>query len=113
MFSQTDKEIADDEVLIILTPHILRFPGITKENLRRLASGTDSNVRVFHEDSDDVLSDSKSGANSVAPTQVTPAVPPAAAGKPDGAISPTIIGQVPPPRSLSITRVIPASVSRH
>jgi general secretion pathway protein D len=53
LFSQTDKEVEDDEVLIILTPHILRFPGITAENLRRLASGTDSNVRVFRDISDD------------------------------------------------------------
>ena len=53
LFSQTDKEMVDDEVLIILTPHILRFSGISKENLRRLASGSDSNVRVFHEVSDD------------------------------------------------------------
>jgi general secretion pathway protein D len=67
LFSQTDKEIADDEVLIILTPHILRFPGITAENLRRLASGTDTNVRVFHQVSDDRPSSEKVGANLVAP----------------------------------------------
>jgi general secretion pathway protein D len=67
LFSQTDKEIADDEVLIILTPHILRLPGITAENLRRLASGTDTNIRVFHQVSDDRPSGEKVGANLVAP----------------------------------------------
>jgi general secretion pathway protein D len=46
LFSQDSKEVEDDEVLIVLTPHILRFPSITAENLRRLAAGTDSNVRV-------------------------------------------------------------------
>jgi general secretion pathway protein D len=46
LFSQNSKEVEDDEVLIVLTPHILRFPSITAENLRRLAAGTDSNVRV-------------------------------------------------------------------
>jgi len=71
LFSQTNKEINDDEVLIILTPHILRFPGITAENLRRLASGTDTNVRVFHQVSDDRPSNEKSGANSVAPSAAT------------------------------------------
>jgi general secretion pathway protein D len=49
LFSQDSKEVEDDEVLIVLTPHILRFPSINAENLRRLAAGTDSNVRVFRQ----------------------------------------------------------------
>jgi general secretion pathway protein D len=68
LFSQTDKEVTDDEVLIILTPHILRFPGITAENLRRLASGTDSNVRVFRQISDDRPSNAKADADLVVPS---------------------------------------------
>jgi general secretion pathway protein D len=88
LFSQTDKEVADDEVLIILTPHILRYPGITKENLRRLASGSDSNVRVFHEVSDDRPLDGEGGANPAAPSPATPGVPPARAGNPGRAIQP-------------------------
>jgi general secretion pathway protein D len=48
-FSDTKKDVQDDEVLIVLTPHILRFPSVTQENLRRLATGTDTNVRVFRE----------------------------------------------------------------
>lgn len=49
-FSDNKKEILDDEVLIVLTPHIIRFPGISVENLRRLAAGSDTNVRVYRED---------------------------------------------------------------
>ncbi len=49
LFSQVSKEVEHDEVLIVLTPHILRFPSINAENLRRLAAGTDSNVRVFRQ----------------------------------------------------------------
>ncbi|MFZ0520720.1 MAG: hypothetical protein WAL95_06830 [Candidatus Acidiferrales bacterium] len=78
LFSQTDKEVADDEVLIILTPHILRYPGITKENLRRLASGSDSNVRVLREGVDDAPSSDKSSAIPGAPLAVTASVPPSA-----------------------------------
>ncbi|MFZ1972075.1 MAG: hypothetical protein WAU89_04470 [Candidatus Acidiferrales bacterium] len=78
LFSQTDKEVADDEVLIILTPHILRYPGITKENLRRLASGSDSNVRVLREGVDDGPSSDKSSAIPGAPLAVTASVPPSA-----------------------------------
>jgi general secretion pathway protein D len=47
-FSDTKKEVQDDEVLIVLTPHIVRVPAITQENLRRLAVGTDTNTRVYH-----------------------------------------------------------------
>jgi general secretion pathway protein D len=103
LFSQTDKEIADDEVLIILTPHILRFPGITAENLRRLASGTDTNVRVFHQVSDDRPSGEKVGANLLAPA--------AAAGRsadPRSGNDSVPASTLPP---LDHAVVIPASVS--
>jgi general secretion pathway protein D len=103
LFSQTDKEIADDEVLIILTPHILRFPGITAENLRRLASGTDTNVRVFHQVSDDRPSGEKVGANLVASA--------AAAGRsadPRSSNDSVPASTLPP---LDHAAVIPASVS--
>jgi general secretion pathway protein D len=72
LFSQDSKEVEDDEVLIVLTPHILRFPSITAENLRRLAAGTDSNVRVFRQASSDAKSNDlparNSEANPVAPS---------------------------------------------
>lgn len=49
-FSENKKDIQDDEVLIVLTPHIIRIPEITRENLRRLAVGSDTNTRVYHDD---------------------------------------------------------------
>jgi general secretion pathway protein D len=49
LFSDNSKEVIDSEVLLILTPHVVRFPSITADNLRALASGTDSNVRVYRE----------------------------------------------------------------
>jgi general secretion pathway protein D len=76
LFSQDSKEGVDDEVLIVLTPHILRFPSITAENLRRLATGTDSNVRVYRQASSEARSDDapgrNSGANSGAPHSALP-----------------------------------------
>lgn len=86
LFSQTDKEVADDEVLIILTPHILRYPGITKENLRRLASGSDSNVRVFREGVDDGPSSDNGSAIPGTPFAVTSSVP-ASAGTPSALLA--------------------------
>src|SRR5580693_4866927 len=66
LFSQVSKEVEHDEVLIVLTPHILRFPSINAENLRRLAAGTDSNVRVFRQAASDVKSSDLPTRNSEA-----------------------------------------------
>lgn len=52
LFSDNSNEVKESEVLIVLTPHILRFPSITAENLRTLAAGTDSNARVYRGDQD-------------------------------------------------------------
>lgn len=49
LFSNNSKEVTDNEVLLVLTPHVVRFPSITAESLRALAAGTDANVRVYHE----------------------------------------------------------------
>jgi general secretion pathway protein D len=76
LFSQDSKEVEDDEVLIVLTPHILRFPSINAENLRRLAAGTDSNVRVSRQGSGDAqtitLPKENSGVNPNAPSATLP-----------------------------------------
>jgi general secretion pathway protein D len=48
-FSEQTHELQEDEVLIILTPHIVRLPAITAENLRTIAAGTDTNARVYHD----------------------------------------------------------------
>ncbi|MGD0965329.1 MAG: cohesin domain-containing protein [Candidatus Acidiferrales bacterium] len=50
--SDISKEVTDEEVLIVLTPHVIRFPSISADDLRTLAAGTDTNVRVYR-DSDE------------------------------------------------------------
>lgn len=78
-FSENDRNTEDDEILIILTPHIVRMPEWTRANLRPLYSGSDANVQVRRES--DVRSPSieptprpGSGAAGQAPAAV-PAVP--------------------------------------
>ena len=44
--SSNDVEHQENEVLIVLIPHIVRLPSITAENLRSIASGTDTNAEV-------------------------------------------------------------------
>jgi general secretion pathway protein D len=42
-------ETEEQEVLIVVTPHIIRIPNITAANLRSIASGTDTNPEIHLE----------------------------------------------------------------
>jgi general secretion pathway protein D len=42
-------EIQDSELLIVLTPHVIRFPSIERANLESIAAGTDTKARVYHD----------------------------------------------------------------
>ena len=50
LFSDNSHQIQEDETLIVLTPHVLRLPSLTAQNLAPMAAGTDSNVRVYRDD---------------------------------------------------------------
>ena len=45
-FADNNVDHQENEVLIVLTPHIVRLPEITAENLRSIASGSDSNAEI-------------------------------------------------------------------
>jgi len=89
--SQENVETEDQEVLIVVTPHIIRIPNITAENLRGIASGTDTNPEIRLE-SVVMTPPLPAGANgtgtaAAAGTQgaTTPGVTPGAAPGPPGA----------------------------
>jgi general secretion pathway protein D len=46
LFSSDNVEHQEDEVLIMLIPHIVRLPDWTRENLRGIYSGTDQGIQV-------------------------------------------------------------------
>ncbi len=46
LFSGDNNEHEENEILIVLVPHVVRMPFITEENLRSIASGTDQNPFV-------------------------------------------------------------------
>jgi general secretion pathway protein D len=48
-FSEDTATTEDDEILIILTPHIVRMPEWTRANLQALYTGTESQVQVRRE----------------------------------------------------------------
>ena len=77
--SQIDHE--RDEILIVLIPHIVRLPSITAENLRSIASGTDTNAEVR-------LAEAVNLPEAERPQTAAPAPQPAPAAAPPPAISP-------------------------
>jgi general secretion pathway protein D len=62
LFSHNKTDHQEDEVLIVLTPRIVRMPEWTKANLRSLYSGSETNVQVRRE----------SEIHAPAPPPVTP-----------------------------------------
>jgi general secretion pathway protein D len=48
-FSEDQRQFEDDEILIILTPHIVRMPEWTRSNLKALYAGSETNVQVRRE----------------------------------------------------------------
>jgi len=76
-FSGESVDHQENEVLIVLIPHIVRLPTMSAENLRSIASGTDANAEVRLEN---VVM-----APRMSPTQGIPAQaqPPAATASPN------------------------------
>jgi general secretion pathway protein D len=72
LFSDNSNDVMDQEVLIVLTPHIIRLPSITAANLRTMAAGTDSNVRVYREESEVEQSHVAPSAANPAPSGAKP-----------------------------------------
>ena len=84
VFSNNVVDHEKDEILIVLIPHIVRMPTISAENLRSIASGTDTNAEVRLEDAV-LLPDAQKPPQVAAPA---PAVAAQAAPPPAAAIAP-------------------------
>ncbi len=83
-FSDESVEHQENEVLIVLIPHIVRLPSLTAANLRSIASGTDTNAEVRL--ADEVMAPSNPAAQVV---PGVPAAPPAPAPVPAATNPPT------------------------
>lgn len=86
LFSTESVDHAEDEVLIVMIPHIVRLPDWTLENLRGIYSGSDTNIQVKRE------SEVRSPVQvPVKPAEPTPAgVPPGTAVPTPGATAPAV-----------------------
>jgi general secretion pathway protein D len=84
LFSTDAVEHKDDEILIVLTPRVVRMPNISAENLRSIATGTDQNPQVhFVEDT------------AQAPVAPPPAPQPTQSAPPPQGVP--VIGTIAPP----------------
>jgi general secretion pathway protein D len=81
-FSSDNVDHQENEVLIVLIPHIVRLPTMTAENLRSIASGTDANAEVRLEN---VVMAPRIPATQSVPA---PAQPPAGTALPNQAPAP-------------------------
>src|SRR5277367_1701172 len=79
LFSTDSTDHQEDEVLIVMIPHIVRLPDWTKENLRGIYTGSDTDIKV------------KRASDVRAPVSEPPK--PAAQGAPPAGLQP----QTPPP----------------
>jgi general secretion pathway protein D len=73
LFSEDTKNYEDDEILILLTPRIVRMPDWTRANLRPVYSGSETTVQVKRE------SEVRAPTNEPSPPQQAPVQPPAPA----------------------------------
>ncbi len=97
MFADNSNEVQDNEVLIVLTPHIVRFPSITEANLETIASGTDTNARVYRSDEEPLPSTTNANAsNQEQPVPGAPqaAIPTAPSANAPGAPTPGAAAQL-------------------
>ena len=79
-FTGESLENKEEEILIVLQPHIVRMPELTTENLRSLSTGTDTNIQVRKEETPQPAAAApaagRPGAAAPAPGQPpTPAAP--------------------------------------
>jgi general secretion pathway protein D len=106
LFSQNDVDHQEDEVLIVLIPHIVRIPDWTMANLRGLYSGTESAVQVKRES--EVRAPVQEPAKPAAATQPPAGVAPAATTPETGA---NAAAANPPQGQPGKLRIEPQSIS--
>jgi general secretion pathway protein D len=72
-FSDDNRNSEDDEILIVLTPHIVRMPEWTRTNLKTLYAGSETNVQVSRES--DMRAPQQQPPISPEPTTAPPPAP--------------------------------------
>jgi general secretion pathway protein D len=98
IFSSTQHEVQDDEIIFMLTPHVVRAANITPLNLQEIDTGTGTNVELRRISA---LANTQTGTTDGLPPGLQPhaSVPPPPAAQPAAAATPAI---GPAPGSVSL-----------
>jgi general secretion pathway protein D len=75
-FSEDSRSSEDDEILVVLTPHIVRMPEWTRSSLKTLYAGSETNVQVSHESDMRAPQQQPAPAISPEPTNAQPPTTP-------------------------------------
>ena len=108
LFSSESVERSQSELLIALVPHVVRTPGVTDLNLKAVAAGTDTTVRLSYAPREAAPEETKPAAPAVQPEAPAPAKPAPAAPKPPEPAAPA--PQPPPPTPATKLVLRPAEV---
>lgn len=79
-FTEQSVQKQNDEVLIVLTPHVVRMPDISSENMRTLFTGTQQNIQVVEGAA--AANQGSAGAPVIPPPAAPAPAPPAKAAAP-------------------------------
>jgi general secretion pathway protein D len=102
IFSSTQHEQQDDEIIFMLTPHVVRAADISPLNLQEVDTGTGTNVELRRVSAP--VTTQPGGAGTLPPgLQPHPPIPPAAA--PAASVTPNVI-----PGPAAATPAVPAPV---
>jgi general secretion pathway protein D len=109
IFSSTQHEVQDDEIIFMLTPHVVRATDISPLNLREIDTGTGTNVELRRVSAP---ANQQPGGTGTLPPGLQPraptaapagaqaaGTPPATAPTPPPAVSSTVTLQIAPPQT--------------
>jgi general secretion pathway protein D len=86
LFSDNSTEVQTNDILVVITPHVLHMPTITSADLRPMAAGTDTNVRVYYKNEQPQDGSTPSalglGTNAAAPPAASASSPAVAPSNP-------------------------------
>jgi len=72
VFGQKQHEVIDDEIVFVLIPHVVRGPELSPLNLRRIDTGSGTNIQLRHT-SDGAAQPAQPAQGTAAPAQSRPA----------------------------------------
>lgn len=91
LFGSTSVQKMSDQIMIAITPHIVRTPSYTPDDLRTIFAGSDQNIHMIHEqlpDAEPVILPAAPAKPAPEPAKPIASASPAPAAKPPAANAP-------------------------